>query len=168
MKLHSMLPFRTAIISIIGLAVHVHAGDGLTNAYCSTDNTGVANGPYYNIYQSMGSCATQCQQTYAFAVLQGKDCWCSDYIPGSVTNNANCNSPCPGFPSDLCGNPSEGLFGYVALNIAPSGTSGVKPVSQLQSFRFHVVGGIATASAVASSVSMSPQFVQASSLIVCC
>ncbi|MCJ1403506.1 hypothetical protein MMC11_006729 [Xylographa trunciseda] len=31
---------------------------------------------------------------------------------------------CPGFPTDTCGNTAEGLFGYIALTVFPSGTLG--------------------------------------------
>jgi cell wall integrity and stress response component len=85
----------------------------------------------YNQFQSDGSCQVNCQDSYAFAVLQGANCWCSDYAPSDQKQTNLCNDPCPGFPGDWCGNPSAGLYGYVALSIAPSGTiDGASPSTQ--------------------------------------
>ena len=78
----------------------------------------------------MGSCKTQCQDSYAFAVLQDKMCWCSDYIPTEQTSTGRCNEQCPGYPSDECGNVQEGLFGYLSLDQAPSGTAGAASSTQ--------------------------------------
>jgi cell wall integrity and stress response component len=78
--------------------------------------------PVYNQFQSDGSCQVNCQDSYAFAVLQGTNCWCSDYAPSDQKQTNLCNDPCPGFPRDWCGNLSAGLYGYIALSIAPSGT----------------------------------------------
>ena len=88
----------------------------------------------YNQYQSDGSCQVTCQDSYAFAVLQGVNCWCSDYTPSDQKQTNLCNDPCPGFPGDWCGNPSAGLYGYIALSIAPSGTiDGASPSTQASS-----------------------------------
>jgi hypothetical protein len=72
---------------------------------------------------SNGLCHDTCDASYAFAILQGQNCWCSNYIPINQQSTSNCNEPCPGYPSDLCGS-SNGLFGYIALNIKPFGTAG--------------------------------------------
>jgi cell wall integrity and stress response component len=76
----------------------------------------------YNQFQSDGSCQVKCQDSYAFAILQGANCWCSDYAPSEQKQTNLCNDPCPGFPGDWCGNPSAGLYGYIALSTSPSGT----------------------------------------------
>lgn len=77
-----------------------------------------------NHFQSDGSCQQTCLSSYAFAILQGSSCWCSDYIPADTTFTSSCDEHCPGFPSDTCGSTSSGLFGYIALNKSPSGTAG--------------------------------------------
>ena len=127
-KFAGMLPFRTALCGLALLAVAAEAGDGLYNEYCSSQNSADA-GPYYNIYQSMGSCSTQCQDQYAFAVLQGKNCWCSNYIPSTQSSTSDCSLQCPGYPNDSCGNPDRGLYGYVPLNKQPLGTAGASSSS---------------------------------------
>lgn len=76
-----------------------------------------------DIYQSNGACSTTCAG-YAFAVVQWKSCWCSDYIPADTTSTGSCSAPCPGYPDELCGDESSGLYGYVALGKAPLGTQG--------------------------------------------
>lgn len=74
-----------------------------------------------SIYQSNGLCYTFCNG-YAFAIVQDNGCWCSNYVPGTTTTG--CDETCPGFPPELCGSLSNGLYGYVALPNTPSGTQG--------------------------------------------
>jgi cell wall integrity and stress response component len=76
----------------------------------------------YNQFNSDGSCQVKCQDSYAFAILLGADCWCSNYAPATQKQTNLCDDPCPGYQSDWCGSSSAGLYGYIALNIAPSGT----------------------------------------------
>ena len=75
-------------------------------------------------FQSDGLCFGFCAADWAFAVVQGKLCWCSDYIPdqGDQVGTGQCSNPCPGYPTDVCG--GNNLFGYMALKKSPSGTSG--------------------------------------------
>ena len=73
-------------------------------------------------YQSAGRCFDSCKAQYAFAVVQGKSCWCSDYEPADTTSLGSCSSPCPGYPFEQCGSGEN--FGYIALGKAPSGTIG--------------------------------------------
>ena len=80
-----------------------------------------------SIYQSNGACFQQCLDDYAFAVVQGKTCWCSNYIPASQEPIGQCQNNCPGFPSDKCG--GNDLFGYIALSKSPSGTLGASTAS---------------------------------------
>ena len=75
-------------------------------------------------YQSNGACSTSCAG-YAFAVVQYKSCWCSNYIPAITLSAGSCGVACPGYPYENCGDASSGLFGYVALGKAPLGTQGV-------------------------------------------
>ncbi|KAL9630305.1 MAG: hypothetical protein Q9204_004788 [Flavoplaca sp. TL-2023a] len=71
---------------------------------------------------SAGRCFDGCKAQYAFAVVQGKSCWCSDYEPADTTSLGSCSSPCPGYPFEQCGSGEN--FGYIALGKAPSGTIG--------------------------------------------
>ncbi|KAK3671981.1 hypothetical protein LTR78_008156 [Recurvomyces mirabilis] len=101
------------------------AGDGLTQQYCSSENTGSDYSAVYNIYQSNGACLTQCNnQNYAFAIVQYQNCWCSNYTPSNQQNTGSCSEKCPGYPDDLCGNSNAGLFSYLKANGNPSGTAG--------------------------------------------
>lgn len=76
-----------------------------------------------NNFQSNGACSQSCAG-HAFAVVQYKSCWCSDYIPADTTSTGSCSVACPGYPYESCGDESSGLFGYVALGKAPLGTQG--------------------------------------------
>ena len=75
-----------------------------------------------SIFQSNGLCHDFCHSSYAFAVVQGNGCWCSNYVPVSTTSSSGCNKQYPGYPQDLCG--GDGLYGYIALSKLPSGTAG--------------------------------------------
>ncbi|KAG0135963.1 hypothetical protein HOY82DRAFT_479607 [Tuber indicum] len=74
------------------------------------------------MFQSHGLCFDTCKAKYAFAVVQGSKCWCSDYIPASTTTG--CDEICPGYSLESCGNTKKGLFGYISLPNAPKGTAG--------------------------------------------
>ena len=73
-------------------------------------------------WQSNGHCFDNCKASYAFAIVQGENCWCTNYAPADTTSLGSCNMPCPGFPFESCG--SNDTFGYIALNKAPLGTVG--------------------------------------------
>jgi cell wall integrity and stress response component len=123
---------------------------GAEIAYCSPENTGADTGfqagngqrtvptfihanavhAVYNQFNSDGSCEVKCQSSYAFAILLGADCWCSNYAPSNLKQTNQCDDPCPGYQSDWCGSSSAGLYGYIALSIAPSGTIGGASPSQ--------------------------------------
>lgn len=89
---------------------------------CSTADTVSTD---YSIYQSNGACETHCQGSYAFAILQGYNCWCSNYVPASQEDTGSCSQTCPGYPSDLCGSTENDTYGYYLLSGAvPAGTAG--------------------------------------------
>jgi cell wall integrity and stress response component len=74
---------------------------------------------------SDGKCHDTCNSgNYAFGVVQNQSCWCSNIAPGVTASLGQCNFPCPGFPSEFCGQPKSDLFGYIALDNAPKGTAG--------------------------------------------
>lgn len=77
-------------------------------------------------WQSNGKCTDHCnsQGTYAFAVIQYTDCWCTNYIPSTTTDISSCQKDCPGYPSEKCGDKDEGLYIYIELAGQPSGTAG--------------------------------------------
>lgn len=76
-----------------------------------------------NNFQSNGRCSTTCSG-YAFAVVQYKSCWCSNYVPADTASSSSCGVACPGYPFESCGDASSGFYGYVALGPSPSGTKG--------------------------------------------
>ncbi|KAI1352293.1 hypothetical protein F5Y01DRAFT_314033 [Xylaria sp. FL0043] len=95
----------------------------LTIEYCASTNT-AATATNSSIWQSNGLCHDFCvDQSYAFAILQAHDCWCSNYVPAvdSQVDTGECNDSCPGWKPDTCG--AAGLYGYIALDTNPSGTA---------------------------------------------
>ncbi|BCR89410.1 uncharacterized protein ACHE_50608S [Aspergillus chevalieri] len=100
--------------------------------YCSSVNTGSDNDANTNTFQSIGACTSTCTSDYAFGILQGKNCWCSNIAPNQATNVniSECNDSCPGYPSDNCGNADEGLYGYIVLmDHMPSSTASASGAS---------------------------------------
>jgi cell wall integrity and stress response component len=77
-------------------------------------------------FQSNGNCTNHCinEGTYAFAVIQYTDCYCSNYIPANQEDISDCQKDCPGYPDEKCGNRDEGLFMYIKMDGKPSGTLG--------------------------------------------
>ncbi|PQE06296.1 hypothetical protein CJF30_00005236 [Rutstroemia sp. NJR-2017a BBW] len=75
-------------------------------------------------HRLLAAASEYCQHkhNYAFAVVQGSDCWCSNYVPGSTTSTDDCANPCPGYPTDTCG--GDNTYGYIQLILSPSGTKG--------------------------------------------
>lgn len=73
---------------------------------------------------SNGKCHDRCAGSYAFAIIQGQNCWCSNQIPGSTTNTLNCNQPCPGYPYEWCGSTSANFYAYFSSGGTITGTSG--------------------------------------------
>ncbi|KMQ41466.1 Carbohydrate-binding WSC, subgroup [Trichophyton rubrum] len=92
--------------------------------YCADFNTGSSFNSVVDGFQSIGACQKTCGNQYAFAVLQGKMCWCTNAAPKNTLPNGKCNQNCPGYPDDKCGNTSEGLFAYIMLDKKPSTTIG--------------------------------------------
>ncbi|QPG98200.1 hypothetical protein C2857_007364 [Epichloe festucae Fl1] len=114
-------------ICCLAAASSMTAAEGL----CADVNT-AASGPATNIYQSVGACTTTCNGEYAYAVIQNSQCWCSNYTPHASTQRRGCNSPCPGYPSDMCG--GAGLYSYVLLNEGLiSGTKGSESDPEVES-----------------------------------
>ena len=78
---------------------------------------------------SNGLCSDSCRGSYVFAVLLGKSCWCSNYVPATQESTSQCSDACPGYPSDTCGNSAQGLYAYIQLGGTPSGTAGASSAS---------------------------------------
>ncbi|CAN6665463.1 hypothetical protein TRVA0_037S00386 [Trichomonascus vanleenenianus] len=88
---------------------------------CSSQNTGASGKVHVDTFQSIGLCSGTCNG-YAYAILQGKSCWCSNYTPSESTSNGKCSSGCPGYQQDSCGNTNDDLYSYILL-ATPSGTA---------------------------------------------
>ncbi|KAJ6022268.1 Carbohydrate-binding WSC subgroup [Penicillium herquei] len=103
------------VVSALALLPQAWAASSL--AYCATENTGSSFSAVSDTYQSNGACESTCA-SYALGILQGKECWCSNVAPAADTRKktAECDSGCPGYPSDSCGNSTMGVFAYVAID----------------------------------------------------
>lgn len=157
--------FGLLVSLLIIFVCNFSVADALNQSLCSSQNTGAGSQPgmccgvvsrvfalltthhiVSDDYQSNGKCFDTCKANYAFAVVQAKNCWCSNYVPADTTSIGSCNVPCPGYPFEKCG--SSGFFGYVPLNKAPSGTLGA---SQSQSSTSSPVEPTTSTSLVVSS-----------------
>ncbi|KAF3036846.1 hypothetical protein E8E12_007791 [Didymella heteroderae] len=115
-----------AVIAAICFAALATAqGTGFTQSYCSSQNTGSGD-PFFWTYQTNGKCTDHCKEsgTWAFAVIQYNDCWCSNYIPSTTTDITDCQKDCPGYPNEKCGDKDAGLYIYIEMAGQPSGTAG--------------------------------------------
>ncbi|KAJ5182765.1 hypothetical protein N7492_000381 [Penicillium capsulatum] len=94
-------------------------------AYCATDNTGSDYKAVSNNFQSNGLCTDNCGK-YAYGVLQGKKCWCTNVVPSKKSQKSigDCDTKCPGYPTDHCGSAADGVFAYVEAAGNPTSTAG--------------------------------------------
>ncbi|KAL8993232.1 MAG: hypothetical protein Q9169_006499 [Polycauliona sp. 2 TL-2023] len=109
-------------IFLVFFAIHLPAANAVSQSSCASFNTGADSDAVTYDYQSAGRCFDSCKAQYAFAIVKGKSCWCSDYAPADTTSLGSCDSPCPGYPYEQCGSGEN--FGYIALGKAPAGTIG--------------------------------------------
>ncbi|KAI2822560.1 hypothetical protein CBS63078_3137 [Aspergillus niger] len=100
MRADFLLPPLLGVIALLAWPVSV--ASSLT--YCSSANTGSSQAANESTYQSNGLCEDHCSN-YAFGILQGYDCWCSNIVPNEATNVnvSQCSQDCPGYPDDSCG-----------------------------------------------------------------
>ncbi|KAK3984069.1 hypothetical protein QBC44DRAFT_28145 [Cladorrhinum sp. PSN332] len=143
-------PAATLIWAILGMAAlfftfaNAQQGPSIPMKYCAKVNTGNTFKAIVSDFQSDGRCDQNCT-SYAFAIVREKSCWCSNLIPNEADQKpiGECNVPCPGYPSDLCG--GIGLWGYMQNNNnQPSGTAAAGY-------------GISTTAAPTKSASSSPE-----------
>ncbi|KAJ3560173.1 hypothetical protein NPX13_g9397 [Xylaria arbuscula] len=118
-RFHHSVPFLAVMALMTGPALI----QSLDIEYCASMNT--ADTPTNSsTWQSNGLCHDYCVDlSYAFAILQEHDCWCSNYVPAesSQVDSGECSDTCPGWTPDTCG--ADGLYGYIALDLSPSGTA---------------------------------------------
>lgn len=112
-----------ALLGLLAFTANINLATGLDMAYCASINTASTNANS-STFQSDGLCHDFCVDSFAYAVVQDSDCWCSNYTPDDSTteDTTKCSSSCPGYPSDTCG--GDGLYGYMSLSKEPSGTKG--------------------------------------------
>ncbi|KAJ5851561.1 uncharacterized protein N7529_010946 [Penicillium soppii] len=106
----------SVVVSIFALLTSPFALASSDLAYCATSNTGSSFSAVSDTYQSNGLCEKTCAN-YALGVLQGKKCWCTNVAPAksSQQDTSDCDTGCPGYPSDSCGSASQGVFAYVSI-----------------------------------------------------
>lgn len=97
------------------LLLHSALSHSLSLSYCSSNSPG--NFQLQSIYQSLGLCQDTCNdKDYAFAVVSGELCYCSNIAPSedSQLDLSSCYTNCPGYPREMCA--SEGCYGYLLLD----------------------------------------------------
>ncbi|KAH6625661.1 hypothetical protein C7974DRAFT_377149 [Boeremia exigua] len=150
-----------AAVVVVLFSVLAAAQDtGFTQSYCSTQNTGTGDAFFWT-WQTNGKCSDYCNAagTYAFAVIQENDCWCSNYIPSSTTDISRCQKDCPGYPTEKCGDVNAGVYIYIQLAGRPSGTAGgggSRPTSREVSSATPVPSSTAPPSSSSAATSSSP------------
>ncbi|RLV87585.1 Cell wall integrity and stress response component 3 [Meyerozyma sp. JA9] len=63
-----------------------------------------------NMYQSSGHCEGQCSDSAYAVVTGGQYCYCgsTELDSSDETDSSNCNTPCQGYPFEMCG--GDGYF----------------------------------------------------------
>lgn len=89
-KSHSPLKTFLSLLSILFFLLPTYAQT------CANLNSGDDSTLSVSVYNSNGLCQTHCSG-YAFAIVQGKQCWCSNYSPPSSNKlgAAQCSDSCP-------------------------------------------------------------------------
>ncbi|KAF8424778.1 hypothetical protein BGX38DRAFT_1237580 [Terfezia claveryi] len=122
----SVRPYSRRIFSLapLGLLVYLSldgASAQLQQKYCSSQNTGTDHYIGSNQWQSLGFCKDKCV-LYAFGVVKGFECWCSDYAPNPSEARTDCVT-CPQFDLEKCGNSKTGAYGYIDTGTRPKSTA---------------------------------------------
>ncbi|ORY65230.1 uncharacterized protein BCR38DRAFT_193436 [Pseudomassariella vexata] len=110
-----------ALVTLLSVATMRTAAASTDMVYCASINT-ASTSANFSTFQSDGLCYEFCIDDYAFAIVQENNCWCSNYVPATHVDINDCDTACPGYPSDTCG--GDDLWGYMSLDKSPSGTSG--------------------------------------------
>ena len=98
---------------------------GLTQDYCNSALPSDAESTSSSNYMSNGLCMSQCQG-YKYAIVQQKDCWCSDETPQDIVSVSNCDEYCPGYKLENCG---SGTTYYGWLKVANDYIAGASATS---------------------------------------
>lgn len=93
---------------LAALVIVSSASAAVTSEGCYTDD-GSLTSFGTNIYQSEGTCQTQCANGgYAvFAMSDGNQCSCGNSLPPSSVASSFCSTPCVGYPDDICKDPNQ-------------------------------------------------------------
>ncbi|KAI8633376.1 hypothetical protein F5Y19DRAFT_471650 [Xylariaceae sp. FL1651] len=159
-RLRYTVPF-VAAMAFLASPIFV---ESLTMDYCASMNT-AATATNSSIWQSDGLCHDFCvDKSFALAIVQDHDCWCSNYVPNDSTqvDIGKCHNACPGWTPDTCG--GDGLYGYILLDTKPSGTADAGsstaptpiPTSTRESTSTHVDTASTSTPAVHSTTTTTP------------
>lgn len=83
-------------------------GSGYSFANCYTDSSSaraLTSATYYSSSMTVEMCQSNCALYGYFGVEYGQECYCGDKISNSnvAAAKTDCNMPCPGNSSELCG-----------------------------------------------------------------
>lgn len=87
---------------------HLAPRAGATFVACYSSSKGLGNQASYT-FQSSGWCQDRCSgsdyNSAVFALTGGSNCLCGDELPpaSDKVSNDKCNTPCDGWPQDMCG-----------------------------------------------------------------
>ena len=94
----------TAAIAVFFTANVALAADD-TQIGCYKEQGPLENGDTFT-YQSIGHCRDLCTKKGKplLGLSQGNHCYCSDKLPSDSlkTDSDNCDSPCDGYPQNIC------------------------------------------------------------------
>ncbi|KAK7538540.1 uncharacterized protein J3D65DRAFT_552307 [Phyllosticta citribraziliensis] len=147
------------------LALFLGQARGLSQTYCSGQNTGASNFQDTYTFQSNGHCYNECKENFAFAIVQGKNCWCSNYAPSDQKDTTKCDTTCPGYGYESCGNSDDNLYGYIRADTPISGTAAASTAAKTSAQSSASTSSAATAESSAKSESTLSTSIKSSSAV---
>lgn len=161
MSFFLLLSAPAITLPVVYLLLLLNLTNALTQDYCNEDLPSDATYKEASDYMSNGLCVSDCQG-YKFAIVQFKNCWCSNENPGNIVSVSNCNEGCPGYSIESCGSGST-YFGW--LEVSNDYISGASASSFSYSSILSSSQGYSSATLTSSS-SYSSSFAYSSSVSV--
>jgi len=132
-----MNSISSVVVVAVTLFGAVNAGlqaNELMGCYTSTTSMvlQVASSIFDPKYNSVGGCGKVCRAgSFAAFAMEDMDCYCGQKLPPSITltDAADCNIACPGYPTDICG--GAGFYSVYVTGFTSSITNATAAASDV-------------------------------------
>ncbi|KAI5806248.1 hypothetical protein EDC01DRAFT_140785 [Geopyxis carbonaria] len=126
-----MKALQVIAAAVLAAGAQIVSAEGDAKFYACYDNHGsLKNANLKSDFNSRGECRTRCVNDdrasggkgfSVQAMTAGDECWCGNKLPNKSykVDNDKCNFPCPGFPSETCGNRAGDYFSVYITGLEP-------------------------------------------------